>query len=246
MNFEYFPLTQNRCFTVTSRINPKGIMLHSVGCAQPSPEVFAKKWNSQDCTIGLHGIIGPEKCYQFMPWNYRGWHAGSGTKGSANDTHIGVEMTEPATIKYTGGANFIDLNPEASEKHVKACYDNAVAYFAKVCKEYGFNPETAVISHSEGHTRGIASNHGDVAHLWKMYPSLGYTMDRFRKEVKEAMQEPKQGSGDNPSGYAVEATRWAIEKGLFIGDAMGNYNWLANLTREQAAVILYRLKDILK
>ena len=29
-----------------------------------------------------------------------GWHGG----GSSNNTHIGVEMCEPACIKYTGGA----------------------------------------------------------------------------------------------------------------------------------------------
>ena len=33
--------------------------------------------------------------YQTLPWNHRGWHGG----GSSNNTHIGVEMCEPAAIK---------------------------------------------------------------------------------------------------------------------------------------------------
>ena len=48
-----------------------------------------------------------------------------------------------------------------------------------------------------------------------------------------------QGSGDNPSAWAKDATRWAIETGLFAGDGAGNYDWQAPLTREMAAQIFY-------
>ena len=43
-----------------------------------------------------------------------------------------------------------------------------------------------IVSHKEGHKRGIASNHGDPEHLWKQL-GMGYTMDTFRKAVKNAM-----------------------------------------------------------
>lgn len=239
MNLIVEMLTNNRCYKTETNIVPKGIMLHSVGCAQPNPDVFKKKWNSNSCPIGVHGIIGADKCYQFMPWNKRGWHAGVAYKNgpSANDTHIGVEMTEPSTIKYIGGASFIDLNPDSSAAHVRKCYENAVAYFTYLCLKFNFNPMTDIISHAEGHAKKIASNHGDPTHLWKKYPNLGYTMDGFRKDVLEAMT----GTGDNPSTFAKEATRWAIKEGIFNGDGDGNYDWQLPLTREQAAVILYRL-----
>ena len=59
-------------------------------------------------------------------------------------------------------------------------------YFAYLCQKFGWNPEKdgVILSHSEGHARGYATNHADVEHIWKKY---GLTMDRFRKDVKAAM-----------------------------------------------------------
>lgn len=60
--------------------------------------------------------------------------------------------------------------------------------FAYLCKKYSLNPlaDSVIISHREGHSRGIASNHGDPEHLWTQL-GTGYTMDGFRKAVKAAM-----------------------------------------------------------
>lgn len=57
-----------------------------------------------------------------------------------------------------------------------------------LCKEYDLDPlaDGVIISHAEGHKRGIASNHGDPEHLWNQL-GMGYTMDGFRKAVKDAM-----------------------------------------------------------
>ena len=53
-----------------------------------------------------------------------------------------------------------------------------------LCKKFGLDPlaDGVVISHREGHARGIATNHGDPEHLWKGL-GLPYTMDGFRKAV---------------------------------------------------------------
>ena len=69
-------------------------------------------------------------------------------------------------------------------------YKSAVELFAHLCKEYGLDPLTdgVILSHSEGHKRGLASNHGDPEHLWKGL-KLPYTMDGFRADIKAAMQE---------------------------------------------------------
>ena len=42
-----------------------------------------------------------------------------------------------------------------------------------------------IISHREGCRRGIASNHGDVEHLWSKF---GLAMAQFRKDIKAAME----------------------------------------------------------
>ncbi len=53
-----------------------------------------------------------------------------------------------------------------------------------------------IVSHREGHGRGIASNHGDPEHLWNGL-GMGYTMDGFRKAVKAKMDGPS----DAADGY---------------------------------------------
>ena len=158
-------------------------MLHSTGTPQPKAEVYIKNWNKPGVEKATHGFIEPNAVYQTLPWNYRGWHAG----GNANNTHIGVEMTEPASIKYTGGSSWVDLDPKTTEAHVRATYANAVELFAKLCKEFKLDPlaDGVIISHSEGHKRGIASNHGDPEHIWKKF---GLSMDLFRAAVAEAMR----------------------------------------------------------
>lgn len=187
-------LTQNPCYKAGKKIKVTGLMLHSVGCPQPSAEVFVKNWNNAASGRAcVHAFIDANtgKIYQTLPWEHRGWHCG----GSGNSTHIGVEMCEPDCIKYTGGASFQCMNEEKARAMAKRTYDRAVDLFAVLCKSYGLNPlaDGVIISHKEGHSRGIASGHGDPEHLWNGLKT-GYTMDGFRKAVSEAMGQPKMPS----------------------------------------------------
>lgn len=185
-------MTKNPCYTAGRKITVKGLMLHSVGCPQPNASVFIKNWNTPSYgTACVHGFIDGNDgtVYQTLPWNHRGWHCASGPKGSGNNTHIGVEMCEPASIRYTGGSSFTCSNLSAARTSVKKTYEAAVELFAYLCKLYGLNPtaDGVIISHREGHARGVASNHGDPEHLWNGL-GMGYTMNTFRKDVKEKMQ----------------------------------------------------------
>lgn len=185
-------MTKNPCYTAGRKITVKGLMLHSVGCPQPNASVFIKNWNTPSYgTACVHGFIDGNDgtVYQTLPWNHRGWHCASGPKGSGNNTHIGVKMCEPASIRYTGGSSFTCSNLSAARTSVKKTYEAAVELFAYLCKLYGLNPtaDGVIISHREGHARGIASNHGDPEHLWNGL-GMGYTMNTFRKDVKEKMQ----------------------------------------------------------
>ncbi len=181
--------TQNKCYKNSKKITPKGIMLHSVGCPQPDPLVFAANWDKAGQSVCVHLVVGKDPAaYQLLPFDVKANHCGSGAKGSGNNAFISLEMTEPATIKYTGGSSWIELGNGANTKaHVLAVYANAVQVFALLCKQYGFNPldSNVIMSHQEGHKKGIASNHGDVGHLWDKF---GLTMDQFRQDVKGAME----------------------------------------------------------
>lgn len=72
---------------------------------------------------------------------------------------------------------------------VERTYRAAVELFAFLCRKYGLNPlaDGVIVSHKEGHDRGIASGHGDPDHLWKQL-NTGYTMDTFRQAVNDAMR----------------------------------------------------------
>ncbi|MDE6020174.1 MAG: peptidoglycan recognition protein family protein [Ruminococcus sp.] len=212
------------CYRAGTTITPRGLMLHSVGCNQPDPKVFARFWKNSD-DVCCHGVLGTDgTVIQTLPWNRRGWHCG----GAANGTHIGIEMTEPSTIRYTGGASFVDNNPTATKKFVLGTYKTAVELFAYLCKMYNLNPlvDGVIISHSEGYKRGIASGHADVEHIWNKY---GLTMNQFRKDVKAAMNggtvdtdtTPKP-SGSINNLYRVRKS-WADSK-----SQIGAYSSLEN------------------
>lgn len=220
-------LTKNPCYTAGRKITVKGLLLHSVGCPQPSAQVFIHNWNSSSYDRAcVHGFIDGNDgtVYQTLPWNHRGWHCGKGPKGSGNDTHIGVEMCEPSCIRYTSGSSFICSDKEVAKASVKRTYEAAVALFAMLCKQFGLNPlaDGVIISHTEGYKRGIASNHDDPEHLWKNL-GMGYTMDTFRSAVAAAMGNPAPAPAPapapKPSGGSVSymvritATDLNIRKG---------------------------------
>lgn len=192
-------LTKNPCYTAGRKITVKGLMLHSVGCPQPKASVFINSWNSASYDRAcVHGFIDGNDgtVYQTLPWNHRGWHCG----GDGNNTHIGVEMCEPACIKYTSGASFTCSDTAAAKVVAKRTYEAAVELFAMLCEKYGLNPLKDICSHKEGCAKGIASNHGDPEHLWTQL-GMGYTMDIFRRAVKAAM------GGSSSSGSTTGYTK---------------------------------------
>jgi len=185
MNLHKLILTNNACYKAGKTITPKGIMVHSTGANNPNLKRYVgpddgslgknqynNHWNQdkpggrQVCVHAFIGKLadGSIATYQTLPWNHRGWHAGS----SANDTHISFEICE-------------DGLTDAS--YFSAVYNEAVELCVYLCKQYGLT-EKDIICHSEGCKLGIASNHGDVMH-W--FPKHGKSMDTFRADVKAGL-----------------------------------------------------------
>lgn len=191
---------QSDCYKAGRTIAVKGLMLHSVGCPQPKAQPFINNWNKPGAKACVHAIVEPDgEVYQLLPWNHRGWHGG----GDSNNTHIGVEMTEPDTIRYTGGSSWEETGDgEKTKAHVLASYRHAVELFAYLCNMFSLDPlaDGVILSHSEGHKRGIASNHGDVEHLWRKF---GLSMTQFRKDVKECCVENDTNGLTSIMGTAV-------------------------------------------
>ena len=169
---------------------PQGLMLHSVGCAQPSAEVFCRRWNSPSYNNAcVHAFIDADTgdVWQTLPWTDRGWHCG----GTGNNTHVGVEMCEPDAIRYDSATRFTVLDREKAVAAARRCYESAVELFATLCLHFGLDPMTDILSHAEGYARGIATNHGDPEHLWRGL-GLGYTMDGFRADVSQVVEGVQQ------------------------------------------------------
>lgn len=195
--------TKNPCYKAGKSIKPKGLMLHSVGCNQPSAAVFVKQWNQSNppTTVCPHAVIDANTgdVHQTLPWTHRAWHGG----GTSNNTHIGVEMCEPACIRYGKSATFTCSDLTTARKAATTTYKAAVMLFAELCEEFDLDPLTDIVSHSEGYKLGIASGHADPEHLWNGL-GLGYTMDGFRSAVKKAMQK-----SDNNAVTVVVGTKIA-------------------------------------
>lgn len=223
-------LTKNPCYTAGRKITVKGLMLHSVGCSQPNAMVFINNWNraSYDSAC-VHGFIDGNDgtVYQTLPWNHRGWHGG----GDSNNTHIGVEMCEPACIKYTGRASFTCSDTATAKAVVTRTYNAAVELFAMLCKEFGLNPLTDIISHKEGHAKGIASNHGDPEHLWNGLKT-GYTMDTFRQAVKAKMNE-----GATPSVPVASGTQASSFKNMSEADVIAKVGSLFTADQKKSGIL---------
>jgi len=197
MNLIQHFLTRNPSFTNGRRIVPQGIGWHSIGVAQPDAMVIINRQNNASAVTSYHGMVcgATDRQIQTLPYNARGWHIGNAFPGgpSANDTHIGLAMSEPNTIRYTGqGAQFVDNNPTATRAFVHRTYWMAVAWSAHLCVEFGWDPlqdGRVIITHSEAHRLRIGSNHADVEHLWSRH---GLTLAQFRRDIRDAMRTVTQ------------------------------------------------------
>ena len=221
---------KNKCYQAGAALVPRGIMLHSIGCQQPNAAVLARYYNQYQPggqSVCVHAFAQADgTVYQTLPWEMRGWHCG----GSANSTHIGVEMTEPgAGMAYAEAA-----------AQITGTYRTAVALFAALCETYGLDPlaDGVIIGHAEGHRRGVASNHADPEYLWQQY-GMGYTMDGFRAAVAEAMAGAQKEETDMTRYNTVaEMPAWAqaeaqrlVDRGALKGDADGRLDLSLDMLR---------------
>ena len=244
-------MTQNPCYKnnvskVDSRYTtfqsrgPRGLMLHSVGCAQPDASVFISGWNKPTYTNScVHGIIDANSgdVFQTLPWNYRGWHGG----GSCNNTHVGIEMCESGYIKYPdkGGIDFEILNRARAVEDCTRTYHAAVELFAMLCKQYNLDPMTDICSHKEGGQRGIATKHVDPEHYWSEL-GMKYTMDGFRADVKRQMESTDMPFTDVvPGKWYHDDVLWAYENGITSGVSKDKFGVGQPCTREQVVAMLH-------
>lgn len=177
-------MTRNDCYTTDRQIVPQGLMVHSTA----SPGVMAGQWYDRwnksyesgeiNRQAAVHAFVDNKEVWQYLPWNHRGWHAG----GTANDTHIGIEMVEPAGHGYSG-SKMIGYDPVKNAEFFRNVWDKTVNLSVILARMYSFD-HNDIISHNEGGKLGVASYSADVAH-W--FPYHNKSMDDFRLAVKKGL-----------------------------------------------------------
>jgi len=196
-------MTQSTCYKGTKEMKVKGILWHSTGCNNPylkryvQPDKDAKdrdailakigtnknhnSWNEIERQAGLNAWIGKMDdgtvtTIQTMPWNYRPWGCGKGSKGSANNGFIQFEICED------------DLD---NKEYFDQVYQEACELTAFLCVEYNIDPKgftecdkvqkcPTIICHQDSYRLGLGNNHSDVLHWFSKH---GKTMDDVREDV---------------------------------------------------------------
>lgn len=200
--YEYKPTTKNRFWNLDNQ-RTTGIIIHSIGCPQPNPEVLVRNFDKQKVTASVHGFIAPGRYIETAPTRLKqNWakcclHVG----GNWNYSRLGFEMVEPSTIRYTRGAKWEDLAPDKTKKFIMDTTMTAVQVIADMCI-YHKIPVENISSHYEAHKLGRGSGHVDPEHLW--HP-IGYSLEQFRKDVQAAINAKK---GD----YLANMTKQEFEQ----------------------------------
>ena len=204
-------MTKNDCYKAGRKISPQGIMIHSTATPGVMAADWFSRWNKSyqagetSRQVAVHAFLDDKEVWQYLPWNHRGWHSG----GRANNTHIGIEICEPGGFSYGRGSTMVGYDIKKNEVYFRKAWNNTVALCVQLCKTYNLT-ERDILCHSEGHKKGIASNHSDVMH-W--FPKHGENMDTFRKAVKEALNETNASLGSSSSikvGDVVEVKSSAV------------------------------------
>ena len=199
--------TQSTCYKGTSVMNIKGVLWHSTGANNPNlkryiqPSDNAKDreswikllgantskndWNHITRQAGLNCWIGKlangtVTTVQTMPWSYKPWGCGSGSKGSCNNGWIQFEICEDGLT---------------DKNYFNKVYQEACEITAYLCDLYDIDPKGTVtvngvkvptiLCHADAHKLGFGSNHGDVNHWFSKH---GKTMADARNDVAKLMK----------------------------------------------------------
>ena len=229
-------VTQNPMYRNPTKIPVRKLVLHSVGCPQPSAAVFARQW--QTARYFAHAVLQADgTVYQALPWDYLCYHV-----GAANAYSIGVEMAEPDCIRYIGGATFVCSDWVRAIAQVTGTYNTAVELFAQLCAQFGLDPRGDIISHAEASAMGIGTDHADPEHLWRQL-GMGYTMDGFRADVAAEMAAKNTDTDeedddmiryttiDDVPGWARGTVKEMMDAGLISGTGGGNLDLSADMLR---------------
>lgn len=199
-------MTQSLCYKNTLTMQIKGILWHSTGANNPTlkryvqpddnapdrdellkllgKNIYNNDLNHSNDEIGLNAWIGlladgTVTSVQTMPWNYRPWGCGSGSKGSCNVGWIQFEICEDGLT---------------DSKYFNKVYQEACELTAYLCKLYNINPKgtatlngvtvPTILCHHDSYQLGLGSGHYDI---YNWFPKFGKDMSDVRNDVSKLL-----------------------------------------------------------
>ena len=211
-------MTQSTCYQDTRKMTVKGVLWHSTGVNNPTLRRYVqpddnaknraellkkigKNAYGNDCNhiyweAGLNAWIGEladetVAAVQTMPWDYRPWGCGSGSKGSCNDGWIQFEICEDGLTNKT---------------YFNKVYKEACELTAYLCTLYKLDPKgyttlngvrvPVILCHADSYDLGLGSGHADVMHWFKKH---GKTMNDVRNDVAKLMNATTTSTTSKPA-----------------------------------------------
>ena len=242
--------TNSTCYKGTRTMTVLGVLWHSTGANNPNlkryvqpssndanyttlmnllgKNAYGNDWNHIEHQAGLNAWIGKladgsVTTVQTMPWNYRPWGCGSGSKGSCNSGWIQFEICEDALT---------------DKNYFNTVYKEAVELTAYLCNMYNLDPKgtqtvngvkvPVILCHQDSYKLGMGGNHGDVYHWFNKY---GKTMDDVRNDVAALLKTTTNTTPapSTPSTGTTTTTMYRVRKSWGdVASQKGAYTVLEN------------------
>lgn len=231
MNLFECLMKNSTCYKGTSKGIPVGILFHDTGAGNPNlkryvqpyetdsnydelikkigKNAYNNDWNHSTRNAGVNAFIGKladgtVATAQTLPWEYKPWGCGQGSKGSCNGLSDGRFW-----IQFE-----ICDDSYSSQDYFNKIYKEACELTAYLCKKFNIDPNGTVeyngikvptiLCHADSYKLGLGTNHGDVL---KWFKKFGKTMDDVRADVAKLVNPPKTSN----AVYRVRKT-WADSK----------------------------------
>ena len=178
-------------------------------------------WNHIERQAGLNAWVGKlangtVTSIQTMPWDFKPWGCGSGSKGSCNNGWMQFEICEDALT---------------DKNYFTAAYKEACELTAYYCQLYNIDPKGTVtyngvkvptiLCHQDAYKLGLGSNHSDVYNWFNKY---GKTMDDVRNDVATLLKGSSSVDTSQPTTAGTYKVVTEINKYSSSSDAKSQKN----------------------
>lgn len=254
--------TNSTCYKGTREMKVLGVLWHSTGAnnktlkryVQPSDNaadraemlkllgrnLYKNDWNHIYREAGLNAWIGTladgtVATVQTMPWNFRPWGCGSGSKGSCNNGFIQFEICED-NLK--------------NESYFNQVYKEACELTAYLCKMFDIDPHGTVmvdgvkcptiLCHQDSYKLGLGGNHSDIYH-W--FPKYGKNMETVRDDVAALLKpattttKPAATTTAFKAGDVVQITGTTYYSGKTVPSWVRKKTWVVSTVSGDRVVV---------